>query len=237
MKRLNRMLICNRGEIAIRIAEAAASLGMETVSIYAAVDRTSRHTSVTTKSVQIAAGDGVAAYLDIDAVLEVAKTEVCDCVHPGYGFLAENALFAERCRDEGIVFVGPSPSALALFGDKVRARDLAKKLNVPLVPGSETALHSLKDAVYAADKIGYPVMLKAAAGGGGRGIRKVESHDELATAFERCGSEAASAFGDGTLFMEKLVVGPRHIEVQVLADSQGETIHLYERDCSVQIRN
>ena len=237
MKRLNRMLICNRGEIAIRIAEAAASLGMETVSIYAAVDRTSRHTSVTTKSVQIAAGDGVAAYLDIDAVLEVAKTEACDCVHPGYGFLAENALFAERCLDEGIVFVGPSPSVLALFGDKVRARDLAKKLNVPLVPGSETALHSLTDAVYAADQIGYPVMLKATAGGGGRGIRRVESPDELANAFERCGSEAASAFGDGTLFMEKLVVGPRHIEVQVLADSQGETIHLYERDCSVQIRN
>ncbi|MBT5152558.1 MAG: ATP-grasp domain-containing protein [Gammaproteobacteria bacterium] len=237
MKRLNRMLICNRGEIAIRIAEAAASLGMETVSIYAAIDRTSRHTSVTTKSVQIAAVDGVAAYLDIEAVLDVAKTEACDCVHPGYGFLAENALFAERCQEEGIVFVGPGPSALTLFGDKVRARDLARKLNVPLVPGSETELYSLTDAVDAADQIGYPVMLKATAGGGGRGIRRVESHDELANAFERCRSEAASAFGDGTLFMEKLVVGPRHIEVQVLADSQGETIHLYERDCSVQIRN
>lgn len=237
MKRLNRMLICNRGEIAIRIAEAAASLGMETVSIYAAIDRTSRHTSVTTKSVQIASGDGVAAYLDIEAVLDIAKTEACDCVHPGYGFLAENALFAQRCQEEGVVFVGPGPSALALFGDKVRARDLARKLNIPLVPGSETEVHRLADATYAADQIGYPVMLKAAAGGGGRGIRRVESPDELADAFERCRSEATSAFGDGTLFMEKLIVDPRHIEVQILADSQGATIHLYERDCSVQIRN
>lgn len=237
MSRLQRMLICNRGEIAIRIAEAAASLDMETVSVYAAVDKTARHTSVTTTSVQISGSDGVAAYLNIDAVLEIAQAESCDCVHPGYGFLSENAEFAERCAEAGITFIGPSVAALGLFGDKVRARNLAKKLEIPVVPGSDTALDRLKDAEKMAEALGYPVMLKAAAGGGGRGMRPVDSAEALTSAFARCSSEAESAFGDGSLFMEKLVEHPRHIEVQILADQKGTTIHLYERDCSVQLRH
>ncbi|MBT6426822.1 MAG: ATP-grasp domain-containing protein, partial [Rhodospirillaceae bacterium] len=235
-----RVLIANRGEIAIRIAKAAQGLGMESVAIYAPVDALSLHTRMTTEARAIGQEGGqdpVSAYLDGAAIIAAAKEMQCDCIHPGYGFLSENANFAAMCAAEGITFIGPSASALQLFGDKVTARALAQSCGIPVVSGSAAALTSSDEAREFANGIGYPVMLKAAAGGGGRGMRAVGSEAELAEAFERCQSEAAAAFGDGSIFIEKLVERPRHIEVQVLADIKGQTVHLHERDCSVQIRN
>ncbi|HWF78506.1 MAG TPA: carboxyl transferase domain-containing protein, partial [Caulobacteraceae bacterium] len=235
---MKRVLIANRGEIAIRIARAAAALGIESVSVHAPADALSLHTRVTDQTRQIGAGaDPVKAYLDIDAIIEAARETGCDCVHPGYGFLAENAEFARRCLAEDLVFVGPSPEALALFGDKVAARELAAREGVPIIPGSQTALAGATDAVELAGKLGYPVMLKAAAGGGGRGMRRVDDKAEMAAAFVSAQREAEGAFGDGALFIEKLIDRPRHIEVQVLADQHGGLVHLYERDCSIQLRN
>ncbi|WP_293679238.1 carboxyl transferase domain-containing protein [uncultured Phenylobacterium sp.] len=234
-----RVLIANRGEIAIRIARAAAGLGVESVSVFAPADALGLHTRVSTDSRAIgtAGGDPVAAYLDVEGLIAAALASGCDCVHPGYGFLSENATFARRCLAEGLTFIGPKPETLELFGDKVKARALAQTLGVPTVPGSEGALPSAEAAAKAAAQIGYPVMLKASAGGGGRGMRLVADASELAGAFERCRSEAQAAFGDGSVFLEKAVVRPRHVEVQVLADAGGEIIHLWERDCSVQLRN
>ena len=238
MGALKRVLIANRGEIAIRIAKAAAGLGMESVGVYAPVDALSLHTRCTSQARELPGGQGpVQAYLDAEALVEVALDAGCDCVHPGYGFLAENAPFAALCAAKGLAFVGPRPETLALFGDKVRARALARSLGIPVVPGSGEPLTNSEAAVEAAEAIGYPVMLKATAGGGGRGMRVVDSADDMAAAFDRCQGEAQAAFGDPSLFVEKLVQQPRHIEVQVLADSQGEVIHLHERDCSVQLRN
>ena len=233
-----RVLIANRGEIAIRIARAADALGVESVSVYAPADALGLHTRVTTDSREIGAGsDPIKAYLDIEALIEVARESGCDCVHPGYGFLSENAEFARRCLAEDLVFIGPRPETLALFGDKVKAKALAKANGVPIVPGSHAALVGAEEAQAVADKLGYPVMLKAAAGGGGRGMRRVDASAEMSAAFASAGREAEAAFGDGAVFVEKLIERPRHIEVQILADGAGETIHLFERDCSVQLRN
>ena len=238
-----RVLIANRGEIAIRIAKAAAGLGLESVAVYAAVDEFSLHTRLATQAQLITPSSpdvptgAVAAYLDVEALLAVAKATGCDCVHPGYGFLAESAHFAQRCADEGLAFVGPSAAALALFGDKVQARDLARSLGIPVVSGSTAAVPSLREASVEAERLGYPIMVKARAGGGGRGMRAVATAAELPEALQRCQSEALAAFGDGSLFLEQLVARPRHIEVQILADSSGNVVHLHERDCSVQLRN
>ena len=239
MPELRRVLIANRGEIAIRIARAAAGIGMESVAVYAPVDRASLHTRIATTAVEIhgaSADDAVGAYLNAPALIETAIAQGCDCVHPGYGFLAENAQFAKDCADAGLTFTGPPPAALRLFGDKVQARALAQSLDIPVIPGS-AALQSLPQAREAASSIGYPAMLKAAAGGGGRGMRVVERVEDLEAAFQRCGSEAEAAFGDGSLFLERLISRPRHIEAQILADGRGQAIHLHERDCSVQLRN
>lgn len=240
MDRLKRVLIANRGEIAIRIARAAAGLDIDSVSVFAPVDAMSLHAKVTTEAFalsDVTAADGVAAYLDLEALVRAAKAAGCDCVHPGYGFVSESAEFASMLESAGITFIGPSVSALGLFGDKVKARELAKGLDIPVVPGSGGVLESADAAVEAASLVGYPVMLKAAAGGGGRGMRRVDEVEEIAQAFERCASEAEAAFGDGAVFLERLVEHPRHIEVQVLADRTGQVVHLFERDCSVQLRN
>ena len=234
-----RVLIANRGEIAIRIARAAASLGMESVAIFASADEAALHTRAATLAQAIGAGPGsdpVSAYLDIDAVIDAARATQCDCVHPGYGFLSENSEFAARCAEAGLTFVGPLAETLRLFGDKTLARELAQSLDIPIVPGSP-AVDGIDQATEIASAIGYPVMIKAAAGGGGRGMRRVDGPDQIRDAFARCQSEANAAFGDGTLFIEKIVERPRHIEVQVLADHLGTVVHLFERDCSVQLRN
>ncbi len=239
MGQLTRVLIANRGEIAIRIAKAAAALGIESVAVHPPADALSLHTRAATRSRELTGGspaDPVAAYLDAAGIVAAAQAEGCDCVHPGYGFLAESPELARRCAEAGITFVGPSADTLALFGDKTRARALAHSLDIPVVAGSGP-LASAEEAATAAGTVGYPVMLKAAAGGGGRGMRAVAGPDELAEAFERCRSEAQAAFGDGTVFLEQLVARPRHIEVQVLADGDGNVVHLWERDCSIQQRN
>jgi acetyl/propionyl-CoA carboxylase alpha subunit/acetyl-CoA carboxylase carboxyltransferase component len=234
-----RVLIANRGEIAIRIARAAAGLGVDTVAVFAAADALSLHTRAAAQSRPLPGppGDPVAAYLDIDALIGVARETGCDSVHPGYGFLAENAEFARRCLAEGLTFIGPRAETLALFGDKTRARGLAIARGVPVVPGSPGSLETATAAMAAAEALGYPVMIKAAAGGGGRGMREAASPAELAAAFARCQGEAQAAFGDGALFLEKLIERPRHIEVQILADRHGGVVHLHERDCSVQLRH
>ena len=233
-----RVFISNRGEIAIRIAKSATVLGVESVGVYPAIDALSLHTRGMTESHQIGtAEDAVGAYLNAEALVQTAKASGCDCLHPGYGFLSENAVFAELCAAEGITFIGPPPAALSLFGNKVRARALAESLGIPVVPGSAEPIGSVREAENLANELGYPVMLKAAAGGGGRGLRVVERAEQLAEAFARCRSEAQAAFGNGSVFIEQLVARPRHIEVQILADSHANVVHLHERDCSVQLRH
>ena len=236
---LRRVLIANRGEIAIRIARAAAGLGMESVAVYSEPDSRSLHWTLATKAVRIGGNGGgaVAPYLDAAELVRVAKAEGCDCVHPGYGFLAESTEFARECAAAGLVFVGPAAEALALFGDKVRAKGLALSLGIPVVRGSAEPAATADAAAALAADLGYPVMVKAAAGGGGRGMRRVDDSGGMSEAFERCTNEARTAFGDGTLYIEKLVVDPRHIEVQVLGDREGNVVHLFERDCSVQMRH
>jgi acetyl/propionyl-CoA carboxylase alpha subunit/acetyl-CoA carboxylase carboxyltransferase component len=239
---LKRVLIANRGEIAVRVAKAAAALDVESVAVYAPVDASSLHTRFANEAHEIGRRDGrggqsVEAYLDAESLVRVAKSTGCDCVHPGYGFLSENARFADVCAAEGLVFIGPPPAVLALFGDKVRARSLAHSLGIPVVPGSAEPLVSAADAAELAREIGYPVVLKASAGGGGRGMRVVETAQAIDEAYSRCRSEAQAAFGNGSLFLERLVRRPRHIEVQILADAGGNVVHLHDRDCSVQLRH
>ena len=235
-----RVLIANRGEIAIRIARAAQDLGIKSVAVFPKADEACLHTQFATQSEVLrdqANGSAVSGYLDIDQLIEIAIKTGCDCVHPGYGFLSENAEFAARCEREGITFIGPSSDVLKVFGDKVAARKLAEDASIPVVPGSSEATESEAEAAKVAGKIGYPVMLKAAAGGGGRGMREVGSKAELQAEFARCSSEAKAAFGDGSIFVEKLIESPRHIEVQILGDQHGKLVHLYERDCSIQLRH
>ncbi|MGB1879621.1 MAG: biotin carboxylase N-terminal domain-containing protein [Gammaproteobacteria bacterium] len=236
MVELKRVLIANRGEIAIRIARAARGLGIESVAVFAEVDRLSLHVQAATAAQRLPGQEPVTAYLDGEALVAVALETGCDCVHPGYGFLSENAAFAEIVAAAGLTFIGPSPAALRLFGDKPSARELAQSLGIAVVPGA-AGLSSPEEASVRAAETGFPLMLKAAAGGGGRGMRLVRRADELAEAFQRCASEAEAAFGDGRLFMERLVTDPRHIEVQLLADADGAVVHLHERDCSVQQRH
>ena len=235
-----RVLIANRGEIAIRIARAASALGIETVSVYSRADEAALHTKLTHHSVALPDAEGggaVGAYLSIEGIVHAALTHGCDAIHPGYGFLSENAEFARRCAGAGLRFIGPSPAALDLFGDKVQARQFAQSLGVPIINGSEVPLGSPDEARTLAQAIGYPAMLKAAAGGGGRGMRRVLREEDLAESFQRCQSEAEAAFGDGSVFLEKLIAQPRHIEVQVVGDATGKVVHLRERDCSVQLRH
>lgn len=230
-----RVLIANRGEIAIRIAKAVHALGMHAIGVYTSADAESLHRGSVDEALLLA-GDAIGGYLDVDSVVAAAKAAGATLLHPGYGFLSENPELAETCRDAKIAFVGPTVANLELFGDKVAARNFVRELGIAIVPGSEHALASLEQASATANRFGYPVMLKAAAGGGGRGMRAVYSSDELAEAYARCASEATSAFGNGAVFLEKLVSRPRHIEVQIVGDG-SKVLHLFERDCSIQIRN
>ncbi|MGK4358071.1 carboxyl transferase domain-containing protein [Ectopseudomonas chengduensis] len=228
------LLIANRGEIAIRIAQACADLGIRSVAVYAEDDSTCLHTRKADQAVTLA-GRGPAAYLDMDQLIAVAREQGCAAIHPGYGFLAENAEFARRCQDAGLTFVGPTPETLQLFGDKAAARALAERCAVPLVPGINQAVTPEQAADFLAEH--GSVMLKALAGGGGRGMRAVDDPAQLAEAFARCASEAQGAFGSGALYVEKRVRRARHIEVQVLGDGSGAVSHLWERDCSLQRRH
>ncbi|MEM6770521.1 MAG: biotin carboxylase N-terminal domain-containing protein, partial [Bacteroidota bacterium] len=235
--RFKKILVANRGEIAIRILRAASELGLRTVAIYTYEDRYSLHRYKADESYQIGADDEpLRPYIDIKAIIKLAKEKNVDAIHPGYGFLSENVDFARACRDAGIAFVGPKPESMDELGDKVAAKNLARRVGVPLILDSEKDISDPEVAATEAARIGYPVIVKAAAGGGGRGMRVVRSEEQLRIEVVDAASEAEKAFGDGTIFLEKFIENPRHIEVQLLGDHYGNLVHLHERDCSVQRR-
>lgn len=231
-----KILIANRGEIAVRIIRACKDLGVKTVAVYSDADRSSLHVALADEAYHIGPPKPAESYLVKEKIIEVAKKSGAEAIHPGFGFLSENDSFAELCEKEGIVFVGPTAEAIKLMGDKITARNIAKEAKVPLVPGSDGAVTDA-EAPKIAKKIGYPVMIKASAGGGGKGMRLVREEDEFESSLRMAKSEALSAFGDDSVFVEKFVQKPRHIEIQILADSHGKVLHLFERECSIQRRH
>lgn len=238
MKPIQKLLVANRSEIATRVFRSSHELGIRTVAIYSHEDRFALHRFKADEAYQIGKpGEPIRSYLDIPGIVQLCLENKCDAVHPGYGFLSENAAFAEALQEAGIAFVGPSTQALHLLGDKVAAREIAKKVGVPVLEGSQHAVASLAEAKQLAQKLGYPIMLKASKGGGGRGMRIVEDESQIATNLEQAQREAKNAFGSDEVFLEKLVARARHIEVQILGDSYGNIVHLFERDCSVQRRH
>ncbi len=232
---LKKVLIANRGEIAVRIIRACRELGIESVAVYSDADEEALHVRLANEAVYIGPAKAQKSYLNIEAVIEAAREKGADAVHPGYGFLAENASFAAACRDAGLAFVGPSPETMEKIGDKSAARRLAKEADVPVVPGTEGNA-TPDEAIEKAGEIGYPVMVKAAAGGGGMGIRVVEREGELEEAVKKAGQEAEAAFGEGSVYLERFLSEPRHVEVQVMGDGEGNVVHFYERECSMQRR-
>ncbi len=236
-EKIQKLLVANRGEIAIRILRAASELHIATVSVYTFEDRFSPHRYKADEAYQIGAdNDPLMPYLNIEEIIKTAKINQVDAIHPGYGFLSENVEFARRCREEGIIFIGPAPEVMEQLGDKVQAKQNAINAGIPVIEDSKLALDSLEIAEQEAKRIGFPLMIKASSGGGGRGMRILRSMDELATAYADARSEAAKAFGDDTIFLEKYLDSPKHIEIQILGDQHGNLVHLYERDCSVQRR-
>jgi pyruvate carboxylase len=237
MQRIRKLLVANRSEIAIRVFRTAHELGIRTVAIYSHEDRYALHRFKAEESYLIGkAGEPIRAYLNIENIIEVAREHGVDAIHPGYGFLSENPELAYACEAAGIIFVGPPPTILENLGDKIEARGIANKAKVPVLSGSTEPISSIKDAEALAKKLGYPVLLKAAKGGGGRGMRPVNKPEELATSVEQAQRESLSAFGSSDVFLEKFIARPRHIEVQLLGDKHGNLVHLYERDCSIQRR-
>jgi len=237
---MRKLLVANRSEIAIRVFRAATELGLGTVAVYTYEDRFSLHRFKADEAYLIgppAGGSPVKGYLDIPALIAIAKEHAADAIHPGYGFLAENADLARACADNGITFIGPRPEQLEAFGDKTAAKRLAKQANVPTVPGTEHGVVDPEAVKKAAGEIGYPVIIKASFGGGGRGMRVVHSADELIPRLEEATREAGAAFGRGEVFVERYIARAKHIEVQVLGDTHGNLVHLWERDCSVQRRH
>ncbi len=233
----SRILIANRGEIALRIIRACRDMGIDAIAVYSKADEGAAYLELAKDAICIGAAPAAASYLNPATILAAAEVADVEAIHPGYGFLAENPTFAQMCREAKIEFIGPSAEAMQLLGNKVEARRLARKAKVPLVPGSKEAVESEDEAVKIAGKIGYPVMIKASAGGGGRGIRAVHNEAVLRSSFRHARQEAEAAFKDGTLYIEKLVEKPRHVEVQLLGDRKGNIVHLWERDCSLQRRN
>ena len=232
-----RILIANRGEIAVRVFRACRELDIEPVAVYSQADREALHVQLAERAWCIGPARSADSYLNMDAILTVAKAAGCDAIHPGYGFLSENADFADACKAAGVVFIGPSGDVIRAMGNKAAARALMQKAGVPVVPGSDGAVDTAAQARAIADAIGYPVLIKAAAGGGGRGMRRVYEPEQLEPLFEEARGEALACFGDGEMYLEKLILRPRHIEFQIMADREGHVIQLGERDCSLQRRN
>ena len=232
-----KLLIANRGEIALRVICAAKELGIRTVAIYSEADRNSLHVRFADEAICIGPPRSAESYLNVPAVISAAEIADVDAIHPGYGLLSENANFAEVCRASNIKFVGPTPEAIRLMGEKEKARQAMKRAKVPILPGSDGVLPSEEEAMAWARSVGFPVILKASAGGGGRGMRVVRSEEELPQLFQAAHTEAANAFGNGDLYMEKFIERPRHIEFQILADEHGNVMSLGERECSIQRRH
>ncbi len=234
---VSRILVANRGEIALRVIRACREMGIASVAVYSEADRNAPYLRLADESVCIGPADCSQSYLNIPRIISAAEVTNVDAIHPGYGFLAENVNFAQICNDCGIGFIGPPVEAMRLLGDKVEARKLAKKAKVPIVPGSEGVVPNEAEAMKLANQIGYPVIIKAVAGGGGRGMRVVHNDISLRAAFNAARTEAEAAFGEGAVYIEKFIVEPRHVEVQVMADQEGNAVHFYERDCSIQRRH
>lgn len=238
LRNIRKILVANRGEIAIRLFRACNELKLETVAIYSREDQASFHRYKADEAYIVGVGKKpIDAYLDIEGIIAIAKHAEVDAIHPGYGFLSENVEFARRCEEEGIIFIGPTSAHLDMFGDKVKAREQAIAANIPVIPGSDGPVASVEEVAQFGAKVGYPLMIKASLGGGGRGMRLVHSEDELASAYERAKSEAKAAFGSDEVYVEKAIIKPKHIEVQILGDASGNIVHLYERDCSIQRRH
>jgi acetyl-CoA carboxylase biotin carboxylase subunit len=232
-----KILIANRGEIAVRVIKACQELSIQTVAVYSEMDRKSLHVQIADEAICIGPPSPLESYLNIDAIISAAKKTRAEAIHPGYGFLAENPIFAKRCEEEKIVFIGPNSKALALVGDKIESRKTISKIGVPIIPGMKSSSKNINEFYKEAEKIGYPVMIKASAGGGGKGMRIVWKKEELKPAIEAGMREAKSAFGDESVYLERYLEKPRHIEFQVLADNYGNVVHLFERECSIQRRH
>jgi acetyl-CoA carboxylase, biotin carboxylase subunit len=232
-----KILIANRGEIAVRVIKACRELGIKSVAVYSTADRAALHVQEADESIHIGESPANESYLNIDAIIAAVRKSGAEAVHPGYGFLSENHRFAERCEKEGIVFIGPNSRAMKLVGDKVASRQISEKEGIPLIPGMKDKSTDVAECMKAAEKIGFPVLLKASAGGGGKGMRIINNPEELKSAVEGGMREAQSAFGDPSVYLEKYIEQPRHVEIQVLADKFGNAVHLFERECSVQRRH
>jgi acetyl-CoA carboxylase, biotin carboxylase subunit len=232
-----KILIANRGEIALRIIRTCKEMGIKTVAVYSEADRYSLHVRFADEAVCIGPGPSKESYLNIPRIIAAAEITNAEAIHPGYGFLAENAMFAEICESSGIKFIGPTPDAIEAMGDKALAKETMRKAGVPVIPGSDGVVETLEQAREIANEIGYPIMLKAAAGGGGKGMRMVKNDEELENAWQTARAEAEAAFGNPAVYIEKFIEKPRHIEIQILADEHGNVIHLGERDCSIQRRH
>ncbi|MEM1120787.1 MAG: acetyl-CoA carboxylase biotin carboxylase subunit [Bacteroidota bacterium] len=234
---MKKILVANRGEIALRVMRTAKKMGIKTVAVYSEIDRNALHTRFADEAIYLGPAPSSQSYLVMDKIIEAAKQTGADGIHPGYGFLSENAVFADKVTKAGIIFIGPKPHAIEVMGSKLAAKEAVKDYNIPMVPGIDEAVTDIEVAKKIASEVGFPILVKASAGGGGKGMRIVNSMAELPEQMERAISEATSAFGDGSVFIEKYVTSPRHIEIQVLADSYGNTVHIFERECSVQRRH
>jgi len=234
---MQKILIANRGEIALRVMRSAREMGIKTVAVYSDADRDALHVRYADEAVHIGESPSVKSYLDGEKIIAACKKTGAEAIHPGYGFLSENPAFAKKVRDAGLILIGPSPEAMEIMGNKLSAKAAALKYNIPMVPGTEEAITDVNDAKKRAIEVGFPILIKAAAGGGGKGMRIVESAAEFEEQMALAVSEATSAFGDGSVFIERYVASPRHIEIQVLGDTHGNIVHLFERDCSVQRRH
>ena len=234
---IKKVLVANRGEIALRVMRSCREMGISTVAVFSAADRTSQHVRYADEAYLIGPAPSNESYLKMEKILEVAKKCQADAIHPGYGFLSENAQFSARCREEGIIFIGPSPEVINTMGDKISAREKMVHSGVPVVPGTNDKLVTDEQAIKVVLDIGLPVMIKASAGGGGKGMRLVREEKEILPSLRGARSEAKAAFGNDTVYVEKFVINPHHIEFQILADSYGHVIHLCERECSVQRRH
>ncbi|MBG6061536.1 propionyl-CoA carboxylase alpha chain [Flavobacterium sp. CG_9.1] len=234
---MKKILVANRGEIAIRVMKTAQKMGIKTVAVYSTVDRNAPHVKFADEAVWIGEAPSSQSYLLGHKIIEVAKTLNVDAIHPGYGFLSENADFAEECEKNDIIFIGPKSKAIRVMGSKLAAKEAVKDYNIPMVPGVDEAITDIEKAKVAAKAIGFPILIKASAGGGGKGMRVVESESDFESQMNRAISEAIAAFGDGSVFIEKYVASPRHIEIQVMADSHGNILYLFERECSIQRRH
>ncbi|GAA4810680.1 acetyl-CoA carboxylase biotin carboxylase subunit [Litoribaculum gwangyangense] len=234
---MKKILVANRGEIAIRIMKTAQKMGIKTVAVFSTADRNAPHVKFADEAVCIGEPPSNKSYLKADKIIEVAKKLNVDAIHPGYGFLSENASFAELCEEQNIIFIGPKSKAIKIMGSKLAAKEAVKTYHTPMVPGIDEAITDVAKAKTIAKKIGFPILIKASAGGGGKGMRIVEKESDLESQMNRAISEATSAFGDGSVFIEKYVTSPRHIEIQVMADSHGNVLHFFERECSIQRRH